>query len=64
MELYMEDEPLMQFPGDYVKKIRRLPAWGDMLVRAAGDTKIPVKGRAGVVTDNIHPIYPNFIKNI
>ncbi len=37
---------------------------GDMLVGTAGDTKIPIKGRAGVVTDNIHLIYPIFIKNI
>lgn len=31
---------------------------GDMLVRAAGDTKIPVKGRAGVVWT----IYTFFVK--
>jgi hypothetical protein len=34
-----------------------------MLVRAAGDTKIPVKGRAGVNKENIHLIYPDYIKN-
>lgn len=36
MELYMEDEPLMQFPGDYVKKIRRLPAWGGHAGQSGG----------------------------
>lgn len=35
---------------------------GDMLVRTAGDTKIPVKGRAGVYIENIHLNNPNYIK--
>jgi hypothetical protein len=45
-----------------LKKFRRLPAWGGHAGKSGGDTKIPVKGRAGVVTDNIHPIYPDYIK--
>ena len=42
---------------------RRLPAWGGHVGQAAGfDTRIPVKGRAGVGSQNIHQISPNMLK--